>query len=121
MEMARSPQRCRFAAGSGALDLSVFDANDDGVQDLAIVDSTRVRLYLGNGNGTFAAAITLGTGTAFPIMSILGMSMGMESKISSPATNPPAKSLSTLQMEMAPLKQESLLPQPLRVTTRVSR
>src|SRR5215471_12831102 len=56
-----------FAAGTAPFSVAVGDFNGDGVQDLAVANfnSNNVSVLLGNGDGTFQAAVNFGVGN-FP-------------------------------------------------------
>ena len=53
-----------FGVGSGPRSVAVGDFNGDGAQDLAVAnrDSNNVSVLLGNGDGTFQAAVNFGAG-----------------------------------------------------------
>ena len=53
-----------YAAGTGPISVTVGDFNGDGKADLAVAngDSNNVSVLLGNGNGTFQAAVNYGAG-----------------------------------------------------------
>ncbi len=54
-----------FAAGNSPQSVAVGDFNGDGVQDLAVANfgSNNVSVLLGNGDGTFRAAVNYGAGS----------------------------------------------------------
>ena len=57
--------RSAFAAGSGPVSAVTADFNGDGKLDLAVANhaGNNVSVFLGNGNGTFQAAVNYDTGT----------------------------------------------------------
>src|SRR2546422_3097341 len=54
-----------FVVGNNPVSVAVGDFNGDGVPDLAVANagSATVSVLLGNGDGTFRAALTVGVGT----------------------------------------------------------
>ena len=54
-----------YGAGTGPESVAVGDFNGDGKADLAVAnwDSDNVSVLLGNGNGTFQAAVNYAAGT----------------------------------------------------------
>src|SRR6266853_850729 len=58
--------RADFTTGAGPQSVALGDFNGDGRQDLAVVNrgSNSISVLLGNGDGTFQAAVEYGAGAA---------------------------------------------------------
>ena len=63
--MGRSKPPCNYGAGHEPVSVAVGDFNGDGKLDLAVAnyESNNVSMLLGNGDGTFQAAVNYGAGT----------------------------------------------------------
>jgi Bacterial Ig-like domain (group 3)/FG-GAP-like repeat/FG-GAP repeat len=84
----------QYPVGTNPQAVAVADFNGDGIPDLAVVNTTgnSVSILLGNGDGTFATAVTLTTGTS-PYSIVAGDFNG-DTKVDLAVTNSAANTVS---------------------------